>query len=277
MSAPSIDLGKTILAKLAQNKLATKKQNPAANSARPGSKRGPPSSTSTSKTTGSNGKKSLASSSVEKTAKQKASRHPASSSDSHRAHKTPANPTSSAQAPPKPAKRASSSSPRPADKQQSVKRKKASSDVPPDEQSKSDHEGDEEKSDVIQDSDGDIDHRDVLLQEIKHLGGDEADLDLCAGSSSDEVEVQEDHAADPALVADLKSFMKGLDFAAALKHADRTADEDGAAPEPCTRTTSDPTDPPSHVQPTSGKSPNQSSSHANHRPNKTKKKKKLHK
>jgi len=253
--------------------LATKKQNPAANSARPGSKRGPPSSTSTSKTTGSNAK-SLPSSSAEKTPKQKASRRPASSSDPHHAHKTPASPSSSTQAPPKPAKRTSSS---PADKQQSVKRKKASSDVPPHEQSKSDHEGDEEKSDVIQDSDGDIDHRDILLQEIKHLGGDEADLDLCAGSSSDEVEVQEDHSADPALVADLKSFMKGLDFAAALKHADRTADEDGAAPEPCTGTTSDPTDPPSHVQPTSGKSPNQSSSHANHRPNKTKKKRKLHK
>ncbi|PLW55433.1 hypothetical protein PCANC_07044 [Puccinia coronata f. sp. avenae] len=258
MSSSSIDLGKTILAKL-QSQLSQKKQNPA-NPARAGSKRGAPSSAPTNKneSAGSSNVKKNKSSSDKPVVQQKTNsgRQPEPGSSSGPRH-----------ADQKPAKRTSSSDIHPAD-QKSAKRKKTSDNVPVDQDSKP--EGDEELN--SQDSDDETNHRRILLQEIKSLGGTEGDLDLCEGSSSDEVEIPEDQEADPALVNDLKSFMKGLDFAAALKSVPHH-DDDSPDPSPAGTVTNEPT----HTSSDGGQEINPttpSSSSAKQKVNKKKKKKK---
>ncbi|MBW0485708.1 hypothetical protein O181_025423 [Austropuccinia psidii MF-1] len=60
-------------------------------------------------------------------------------------------------------------------------------------------------------AESDANETDILLQEIKKLGGDEADLELVAGPD-DQEELQGDQIEDPRLESDLKKFMKGLDF-----------------------------------------------------------------
>lgn len=71
-----------------------------------------------------------------------------------------------------------------------------------------------------------VNDREVLLAEIRNLGGTEEDLELVGSlsSSSEQEEVLEDQSEDPQLAQDLKEFMKGLDFSKA--HSTVQSDDD---------------------------------------------------
>ncbi|KAI9618100.1 hypothetical protein H4Q26_012443 [Puccinia striiformis f. sp. tritici PST-130] len=220
MSSSSLDLGKTILAKLEQSQLPKKKPNPASSSKRTG-----PSGTES--TENKDTKTTPAPAKVIKSKLRKDKRL------EQRRQKQQKQTTEQPEA-------ACSSSNQIRQEKQTGKltKTKSSGDVPSKDQNKptksstkSNQESDEEEIKTVEDSEEEIDDRDILLAEIKTLGGTEEDLDLFEGLSSQKRVIQEDdHGADPELVNDLKSFMKGLDFEAALMQSSKHDKE--ISPEP---------------------------------------------
>ncbi|OAV92962.1 hypothetical protein PTTG_27491 [Puccinia triticina 1-1 BBBD Race 1] len=135
------------------------------------------------------------------------------------------------------------------------------------------HEEEEDSGD-----ESDIDDE-VLLAEIKNLGGTAEDLDLLEGSPWKQAVIAEEHVADDALVDDVKSFMQGLDFEAALKSMNSVAKESSPRPANSEGSTHHEQDPPSPARHPKRKatSTDLSSDHTSNQPKKKKKNRKSQK
>ncbi|KAA1101301.1 hypothetical protein PGT21_016044 [Puccinia graminis f. sp. tritici] len=211
MSSSSIDLGKSILAKLQQIQ-PPKKQNPKTNA---GSKRAPGAGPSGSSSLTKNRSSSdLGRSNTQKTSPRSSDvQKPDKSPSSRKNKKQQKRPSSEVKRDETQAKRPMTklASPPPDDISKDHQKSKSKSK----QESVDDQEEDNGEEDSEQD---DSDDHEILLAEIKNLGGTEDDLDLFEGAPWKEAVIQEEVVVDDAqLVNDVKSFMKGLDFEAALK------------------------------------------------------------
>ncbi|WAQ86008.1 hypothetical protein PtA15_6A638 [Puccinia triticina] len=130
----------------------------------------------------------------------------------------------------------------------------------------------------VKSANADIDDE-VLLAEIKNLGGTAEDLDLLEGSPWKQAVIAEEHVADDALVDDVKSFMQGLDFEAALKSMNSVAKESSPRPANSEGSTHHEQDPPSPARHPKRKatSTDLSSDHTSNQPKKKKKNRKSQK
>ncbi|KAA1136681.1 hypothetical protein PGTUg99_037088 [Puccinia graminis f. sp. tritici] len=212
MSSSSIDLGKSILAKLQQIQ-PPKKQNPKTNA---GSKRAPPGAgpSSSSSLTKNRSSTDLGRSNTQKTSPRSSDvQKPDKSLSSRKNKKQQKRPSSEVKRDETQAKRPMTklASPPPDDTSKDHQKSRSKSK----QESVADQEEDNGEEDSEQD---DSDDHEILLAEIKNLGGTEDDLDLFEGAPWKEAVIQEEDVVDDAqLVNDVKRFMKGLDFEAALK------------------------------------------------------------